>query len=363
MSDGSKQAMCRRIGVLLSSGERRGDACEWRIEVEGVECLALAFDWLTPGLMPGQSVLLNTTAAELSLGTGGLHYVVGPIEPTSTPFDGRDAGHLLKLRYTPLQHRRLFAEEEVSPHREAIVAAEQVGALDGTPVLAAELHSQAIAALFAVRHTLPDARTALVWLDSASLPAGLSRMAAELKRKGVLDAVITTGQAFGGDFEAVNVYSGLLVARAVAKAEVIVVSQGPGNVGTGTRFGFSGMAVVEALHAAAALGGRPILAPRISGSEERVRHLGLSHHTMTQLEALHVPVEVPYSGGSKGWVERAMEAYPQHVWEAVKEPPAEAFEAMGAMETMGRSPSQDPLFFAAAWCAGTYAAEAARGRS
>src|SRR5687767_2721079 len=103
MIEGGDQEMCRRIGTLIAPGERRGDCCEWRVQLDGDECLALAFDWLTPSLAPGQSVVLNTTAGELALGTGGLHYVVGPAEATPSPFEGREAGHLLKLRYTPLQ--------------------------------------------------------------------------------------------------------------------------------------------------------------------------------------------------------------------------------------------------------------------
>src|SRR5688500_1897928 len=113
MSESAEQAMCRRTGVLLAPGDRRGDCQEWRVDLDGQDCLALAFDWLTPDLSAGQSVLLNTTAGELALGTGGLHYVLGQVSLSSPPFEGREAGHLLKLRYTPLQHRRLFAEEEV----------------------------------------------------------------------------------------------------------------------------------------------------------------------------------------------------------------------------------------------------------
>lgn len=357
MSDRSEQSLCRRAGTLIEPVARRGDCVEWRVEVNGEECLALAFDCLTPQLTSGREVLLNTTAGALSLGTGGLHFVIGPSDPTARDFSGREAGHLLKLRYTPLQHRLMFAEEEVSPWREAVKATESLG---GIPVLAAELHSQAVVALHAARHVLPQGRLALVWLDSASLPAGLSRNLAVLKQAGVVNSVVTVGQAFGGDLEAVNVYSGLLVARAAALADVIVVAQGPGNVGTGTRYGFSGMALVEALHAAASLGGRPILTPRLSRSDSRSRHSGVSHHTLTHLSALHVPVEVPHQAGSRVLLETAMRDHPRHHYIAVDDPPAEAIEPIAAIESMGRSGREDPIFFAAAWCAGAYAAAAAK---
>ena len=63
-------------------------------------------------------------------------------------------------------------------------------------------------------------------------------------------ACITTGQSFGGDLEAVTVHTGLLAARHVVGADLVVVAQGPGNLGTGTRWGFSGVAAGEAVNAA-----------------------------------------------------------------------------------------------------------------
>jgi hypothetical protein len=67
----------------------------------------------------------------------------------------------------------------------------------------------------------------------------------------------------------------------VLGAEVAVVTQGPGNLGTGTRWGFSGVAVGEAVNAAAVLGGRPVGALRISAADPRPRHHGISHHSLT----------------------------------------------------------------------------------
>jgi hypothetical protein len=94
---------------------------------------------------------------------------------------------------------------------------------------------------------------------------------------------VTVGQAFGGDLEAVTVHSGLLAARLVARADVAVVTQGPGNLGTGTRWGFSGVAAGEAVNAAGVLGGRPVGALRVSQADARERHRGVSHHSLTAL--------------------------------------------------------------------------------
>ena len=63
--------------------------------------------------------------------------------------------------------------------------------------------------------------------------------------------------------------------------DIAVVAQGPGNLGTGTRWGFSGVAAGEAVNAAAALGGRPVASLRISDADPRMRHRGVSHHSLT----------------------------------------------------------------------------------
>jgi hypothetical protein len=117
--------------------------------------------------------------------------------------------------------------------------------------------------------------------DQGALPIAFSRSVAELRAAGLLAASVTVGQAFGGDLEAVTVHSGLLAARLALEADLVVVTQGPGNLGTGTRWGFSGVGAGEAINAAGTLGGRPVGALRISGADQRPRHRGLSHHSLT----------------------------------------------------------------------------------
>src|SRR5687767_2146437 len=102
------------VGVLLEVLAERPGAVEWRVRLEdGSEARAVAYPALGGNLAPGQVVWLNTTAVELGLGTGGLHYVLSPREgrEIGAPPD-RAAGHLMKLRYTPLQHAVLSVEEE-----------------------------------------------------------------------------------------------------------------------------------------------------------------------------------------------------------------------------------------------------------
>src|SRR6266545_4488454 len=124
---------------------------------------------------------------------------------------------------------------------------------------------------------------AYVMTHGAGLPLALSDLVHALRSKGLLDATVTCGHAFGGDFEAVSIYSALAVARHAARADAAVVAMGPGIVGTNTRLGFSGMEVGPILDAAAALGGAPIACLRVSFADTRARHAGLSHHTRTAL--------------------------------------------------------------------------------
>ena len=78
------------------------------------------------------------------------------------------------------------------------------------------------------------------------------------------------------------------------RADVAVVAQGPGNVGTGTRWGYSGVACADALHAADVLGGRAVASLRVSGADARERHRGICHHSRTAYgRAALAPADVP----------------------------------------------------------------------
>src|SRR5258705_13111319 len=92
----------------------------------------------------------------------------------------------------------------------------------------------------------------------AALPLVFTKIASAMSEAGIVHATVTAGQAFGGDYEAVNIYSALAVARIVAKADIILACQGPGATGTGTPLGFSGIDQGIALNAAAGLGGTPV---------------------------------------------------------------------------------------------------------
>src|SRR4029078_12459213 len=153
-----------------------------------------------------------------------------------------------------------------------------VTSIDGMPVVAAALHSQLPAVGVGLQARAPVARVAHVMTDGAALPLALSDLVFTLRQKGLIDATITCGHAFGGDHEAVSIYSALAIARHIAHADVAVVVMGPGIVGTASRLGYSGIEGGLVLDATAGLDGVPIAALRASYADARDRHRGVSHH-------------------------------------------------------------------------------------
>jgi hypothetical protein len=172
-----------------------------------------------------------------------------------------------------------------------------------------------------------------------------------MEQSELLAGTITAGHAFGGDLEAVGVPSALVLARHVLGADAVVAGMGPGVVGTGTSLGTTALEAAPVLDAAAALGGTPILAVRVSLADPRPRQQGVSHHTHTVLRLARPGVRVP--------VPRGFElAAAGHRVEVV-EPPDMALvlaEHHVWVTSMGRGPDDDPAFFAAAGAAGTMAA-------
>ncbi|GAA3614992.1 DUF3866 family protein [Marihabitans asiaticum] len=349
-----------------------GEASTWEVALEdGAVLPALAYDSLTGAPRPGDAVLLNITALRKGLGTGGHALVIAL--PDRLPEDavgpgGADpAGHIVKARYTPQQTMVLALEEQESPWHEAMTeGAAAEGDLGGMPVVAAELHSALPAILAGVRSHRPDARVVYVMTDTGALPMALSRTVATLREAGVLHATITAGQAFGGEHEAITVHSALLAARHVLGADIAVVAQGPGNAGSGTPWGFSGIGHGEVLNAAHTLRGRGIAALRVSGADPRGRHRGLSHHAWAALARvllgaadLAIPDDETVLPGLTEQVE-ALCADAAGAPRMVRVRSAGLDQALAElpvpMTTMGRDRLRDPAPFVVAAAAGRHAA-------
>ncbi|WP_453984076.1 DUF3866 family protein [Brevibacterium casei] len=320
----------------------------------------------------GDTVLLNVSALAKRLGTGGFGLIVAlperlPADPPPGP------GHLVKDRYSPLQTMVLGVDDQESEHHGVLAEAQSIG---GMPVLVADLHSALPAIVAGIRADNPQARIAYVLSDGAALPAAFSQAVAGLKEAGWITGSVSTGQSWGADFEAVTIHTGLLAAKQVLGADIAVVAQGPGNLGTGTKYGFSGLVTGEHLNAAALLGGVPVGVLRMSNADARGRHFGISHHTLTSLSEIARPgVRVPVPDFSTlTETERAqMDPDPSIIadtvtgqlprlsdhelvdvditglWQALEGSPV-------GLSTMGRRLPADAAAFLAAAAAGRYAA-------
>ena len=296
----------------------------------------VAYPMLTGPLGVGDAIVLNVTATALSLGTGGVDFVMsGPALPESAKL-----GHIIKLRYTPLQHAVMATEQALqAPLPET---------LDGVRVVACLLHSQLAPVAAAAKATSPNCRVAYIMTDSAALPLGFSRLVRQLQDARLLDTTLTCGQAFGGDHECVTLPSALLVARHLEHADLIIVAPGPGNAGTGTRFGFSGIEQAWVLQVTKALGGEAICCLRASEADPRPRHQGVSHHSRTVLSLVAGRV-------TAGWPKNL--PLPSNLeidfQLADPEPGLSLLVERGiSVTSMGRNVAQDPVFFQVAAACG-----------
>jgi hypothetical protein len=299
----------------------------------------------------GDHVVLNTTANDLALGSGGDDFVVWNLAVDS--YESPGGGHIMKLRYTPLQSDVLAIEAPESPHHLAVARASDLGDM---PVVAASLHSQLLPVVVGIRSVRPDARVAYLMTDGGALEVSLSQTVRRLCELGWIDCVITIGHALGGTLEAVNVYSGLLAARCVTECDIAIVGMGPGVVGTATPFGTTALELGQTLNAAGSLGGRPVACVRMSSADERERHAGISHHALTALTRVAlVKADVPVPRGHADGLDEVRSMH--NVVEIDADGVIDRLSDEGFKPShMGRGPDEDRLFFLAAGAAGIHAA-------
>jgi hypothetical protein len=91
-----------RIGTVDSVLEARTGLQRVLVAIgEGEPERAYVLTMLTGEVAPGNRVIVNTTAVDLGLGTGGWHVVHWNLERTE--WHERGPGHVLKRRYTSRQ--------------------------------------------------------------------------------------------------------------------------------------------------------------------------------------------------------------------------------------------------------------------
>jgi hypothetical protein len=192
-----------------------------------------------------------------------------------------------------------------------------------------------------------------VQTGGGALPGSLSRDVAELRERGLLAGHVTAAPAYGGEREALSVV-GALDAAGEMGWDVALVGPGPGIIGSETTYGHGGMAALDSAHAALSLGLSTVLSPRLSASDPRDRHRGLSHHTRSVLDLCLAPVDVVLPEGAEALADDL--AGTEHRFHVASADLA-GYAASGLpRRTMGRDLEEDPLFFAAPLAAGTFLA-------
>ena len=308
-------------------------------------------------LVLGDEVVINTTAVELGLGTGGDHVVHLNLSRPARSDPG--PGHVMKARYLSEQIDAGSWEEHASSSQLQSNSGLSLPSLAGMRVLLCILHSHVAAVAAGVRH-LGGRTPGYVMTDQAALPLAVSDALYELARRQLIAVSVSAGQAFGGDFEAVNVASGV---EAIQQQGIntVIVAGGPGHVGTGTSLGFSALDLAGHAAVLTALGADVALAVRASSADERARHKEISHHTVTLLDIITSPISVPVPLGPQ------KDSTGAHSWITARghRPVAFPFVDLGAafsvagleVATMGRRLADDRLAMvylgaAAAWLAG-----------
>ena len=287
-----------------------------RLEVDGIACVA--YPRLTGEVEEGDDVLVNEQARLLGLGSGGFDVLYANLT-RGLGLAPEEGAHVMALPYTPGQVALSHDEES-----DALA-----DSLDGLPVVLCTLHSQ----VAPVCAALAGLRVAYVQVGGGALPVSLSDTVRALKARGLVAVAGAVAPCLDGDAQFLSAAAALAWAAAQGH-DVAVCAVGPGIAGTGTRLGHGALALADAANAAAALGGRPVLAVRTSEADPRERHRGVSHHARAVLDLCPGELLVPDDRDGEGW-EAACAGLP--------------------LAHMGRGPDDDPSFFRAAYAAGAAA--------
>lgn len=335
------------------------------VEIEGRRRRA----WADPALIgpceAGDEVVVNVEALDLGLGSGGFDVVQANLT-RGMAAAGAAGVHVMKLNYTPIQH----AVEPVEvAHDDAPARPSRT-----PPVLVLPLHGHLAPAAWAFAQAGHGGSLGYVHTPGGALPGTLSRDVGELRDRGLLAGDISAAPCYAGQHEAISVPGALHAAAERLGWDAIVAGPGPGILGSATRYGHGGMAALDVAHASLALGLPTLVSPRLSGSDPRDRHRGLSHHSASVLGLLLASVRVPVpETDAGGWPTGARDggSAPDPLAAiaevcrgrhdvAVERVELDGYAASGLpVRTMGRTLEEDPLFFAAPLAAGRALAKAA----
>jgi hypothetical protein len=337
-----------RRGVVVS-------AQPLEVEVEEERRRAWADEVLLGEMREGDEVVVNVEALDLNLGSGGFD-VVHVNLTRGLEGGGESDAHVMKLNYTSLQQPVDPIERPNSRFESPDI--QDKGTTRSTPVAVLPLHGHLAPAAWAAAQAAPRLRVGYVQTGGGALPGSFSRDVKQLRERGLLAGHITAAPSYGGEHEALSTIGALDAAATALNWDAILIGPGPGIIGSDTAYGHGGIAALDNAHAALSLNLPTLISPRLSSSDPRDRHRGLSHHTRTVLQLLLAPVDVAIPEGEPE-VAEALEAFPHRVQQVPTDLDGYSAAAL-PRSTMGRSLQDDPLFFKAALAAGTSLARVAR---
>jgi hypothetical protein len=322
------------------------------VEVDGERRPAWADEALLGEMREGDEVVINVAAKGLRLGSGGFDVVHVNLTRGLQGDGVKGDAHVMKLNYSSLQHPVEPVEEQ------------SVGSIPGMrgkvppiPVAVLPLHGHLAPAGWAAAQAAPGLRVGYVQTAGGALPGSLSRDVKQLRERGLLAGHITAAPAYGGEHEALSTV-GAIDAAAQLGWDAALLGPGPGIIGSDTPYGHGGMAALDSAHAALSLRCPTIISPRLSSSDPRERHRGLSHHTRTVLDLLLAPADVAIPDSDPA-IAQALEASEHRIHQTSVDLDGYAATDLPT-RTMGRSLADDPLFFSAPLAAGTILARVAR---
>ena len=355
-----------RRATVLQAGAADAPEQELSIVLDGEQRSAIAEIGLVGASQAGDELIVNTQARDLGLGSGGFDIVHANLT-RGLSGEGTAGAHVMKLNYTSLQHAVQPIEDQ------------QLELPLGRSVAVLALHGQLAAVAWAFAQARPEGRLGYVQTPGGALPGGHSRVVRELRERDLLASHITAGAAYGGELEAITTAGALHHGFHALGWDAAVCGPGPGIVGSSSPLGHGGMNALDSAHTALALGANAVLVARMSSGDERPRHRGLSHHTLTVLDMLLEPVTVALPAGIRSPAGADLRASLGSVFGSAPAPSKPQLELdvdrparmarhdwrrarvdlpgylAGGLpsQTMGRTILEDALFFGAALAGGT----------
>ncbi|MDF2672719.1 MAG: hypothetical protein K0R09_984 [Clostridiales bacterium] len=310
----------------------------------------------------GDLVVINTIGNRLGLGTGGYNFIYFNMSNKSNGEQilDRNQGHIIKMKYTPGQLRVKAIEENIEYKK---LFSKETKLLP-KPVIYTILHSMISPLVKSIKYIKPDAIISCVYTYGGAMNANNSFTLKKLRASGLINSVITTGECYGGDYESINIATGILFGFNQLNSDIIIVCCGPGVAGSSTYYGYSTFDFIGPIYITKLLGLCPVLIPRISMADNRERHMGVSMQSISILQNLDFSVHVPVYRDIED-VEGFRNIYNQLIMHGIIHKHKVQFiedviikksiDYISAdTRVMGRSYIEDPWFFYNCSCAGVY---------